>query len=188
MKKQFMKIALGLLVASAVITSCKKDKVEEPNEEEVITTMKLTFVPLGGGTTLTYQFDDPDGPGGTAPTQDEIVLTSSKSYNVTLQLLNKTETPVADITTEVAAESDAHRFYYEPTAGSNITVSGLNNDANGVPLGITSTWATGAVATGKIKVTLRHYAGTPPGKATGDLVNSSKSSTDIEVEFNTKIQ
>jgi hypothetical protein len=188
MKKQFMKIALGILVFSAVITSCKKDKVEEPNDNEVITTMKLTFVPAGGGTTLTYQFDDADGPGGAAPTQQEIVLAPSKSYAVTVQLLDKTKTPVSDITLEVAAESDAHRFYYEPTAGSNITVSGLNNDGNGVPLGITSTWATGALATGKVKVTLRHYPGTPPGKLAGDPVNSSKSNTDIEVDFNTKIQ
>ena len=187
MKKQFMKIALGILVSSAVITSCEKDEMEE-NDNEVITTMKLTFVPAGGGATLTYQFDDADGPGGAVPTQQEIVLAPSKSYAVTLQLLDKTKTPVADITTEVAAEADAHRFYYEPTAGTNITVSGLNNDGNGVPLGITSTWASGAVATGKIKITLRHYPGTPPGKAAGDLVNSTKSDSDIEVEFNTKIQ
>jgi hypothetical protein len=188
MKKQFMKVVLGILISSALVTSCKKDTVEETNEEEVITTMKLTFVPVGGGATLTYQFKDPDGPGGTAPTQQEIILAPSKSYNVTVQLLNEIESPAADITLEVAAEADAHRFYYEPTAGSNITVAGLDNDGNGVPLGITSTWTTGAIATGKTKVTLRHFGGTPPGKAIGDPVNSSKSSTDIEVEFNTKIQ
>jgi hypothetical protein len=188
MKKQLLKIAFGIFVLSAAITSCKKDKVEEPNDNEVITTMRLTFVPAGGGSTLTYQYDDADGPGGAAPTQQEIVLAPSKSYAVSVQLLDKTKTPVADITTEVAAEADAHRFYYEPTAGSNITVSGLNNDGNGVPLGITSTWTTGAVATSKIKITLRHYPGTPPGKAIGDLVSSSKSDTDIDVEFNTKIQ
>lgn len=50
--------------------------------------------------------------------------------------------------------------------------------------GITSTWTTGAVATGTLKVTLRHYGGNPPGKAIGDDVNSPKSSTDIEVTFN----
>jgi hypothetical protein len=188
MKKQFMKVVLGIFVFSALITSCKKDTVEEPNEEEVITTMKLTFVPVGGGETLTYQFKDPDGPGGTAPTQQEIVLAPSKTYNVTVQLLNEIESPAKDITLEVAAEADAHRFYYEPTVGSNITVAGLDNDGNGVPLGITSTWTTGSIATGKTKVTLRHFGGTPPDKAVGDLVNSSKSSTDIEVEFNTKIQ
>ena len=183
-----MKIALVILVSSAVITSCKKDKMEEPNDNEVITTIILTFVPAGGGATLTYQFDDADGPGGTAPSQQEIVLAPAKTYAVTVQLLDKTKTPDADVTTEVASEPDAHRFYYEPTAGSNLTVSGLNNDAAGIPLGITSTWETGAIATGKIKVTLRHYPGNPPGKAAGDLVSSTKSDTDIEVEFNTKIQ
>ena len=188
MKKQFMKIALGMFLLSALITSCSKDKVEEANEEELITTMKLSFVPTGGGATLTYQFKDTDGPGGAAPTIDEIVLAPSQSYNVTVQLLNEAETPAEDITLEVVEEADAHRFYYEPTAGSNITVSGLNNDGAGIPLGTTGTWTPGALATGKVKVTLRHYPGVPPGKAAADLVNSSKSNTDIEVEFNTKIQ
>jgi hypothetical protein len=188
MKTKLFKVVMGILISSTMITACKKDSVEEPNDEEIITTMKLTFVPVGGGATLTYQFKDPDGPGGAAPTQDQIVLAPSKAYNVTVQLLNETKTPAEDITVEVAAEADAHRFYYEPAVGSNIVVSGLNNDGNGVPVGITGTWTTGAVATGKVKVTLRHYGGTPPGKAVGDLVNSSKSSTDIEVEFNTRIQ
>ncbi len=188
MRKQLLRMVLGIAVSASLFTSCKKDPVPEPNVEELITTMKLTFVPVGGGSTVTYQFQDLDGPGGTAPTQQEIVLAPSKTYNVVVQLLNETETPAEDITLEVAAEADAHRFYYEPTAGSNITVSGLNNDGDGIPLGITSVWTTGAIATGKIKVTLRHYAGTPPNKATADPVNSSKSSTDIEVEFNTRIQ
>jgi len=187
MKTKLMTVVLGILLSSTLITSCKKDAPEE-NDEEVITTMKLTFVPVGGGTTLTYQFKDADGPGGAAATQNEIVLAPSKSYNVNVQLLNETVTPAEDITLEVEDEADAHRFYYEPAVGSNITVSNLNNDGNGVPLGTTSTWATGAAATGKVKVTLRHYPNTPPNKALTDLVTSSKSGTDIEVEFATRIQ
>lgn len=183
-----IKIVLGLFVFATLLSGCKKEKDEEDNDEEVITTMRLTFLPTGGGAAVTYQFDDADGPGGNAATQDEIVLAPQKQYTVTVQLLNKTATPVEDITVEVANEPDAHRFYYEPAAGSNISVSGLNTDGNGVPLGITSNWTTAAAATGKVKVTLRHYAGTPPGKAIADPVNSSKSSTDIEVDFNTRIQ
>lgn len=187
MKFQFTKIAFGVFIIGSLLTACKKDKGEE-NEEEVITTMKLTFEPEGGGTTLTYQVDDADGPGGNAPIQDEIVLAPSKTYHVTVQLLNKTANPVEDITLEVEEEGEAHRFYYQPSAGSNITVTGLDNDANGVPLGITSTWTTGAAATGTIVITLRHYGGNPPGKAAPDPVNSSKSSTDIEATFNTSVQ
>jgi hypothetical protein len=190
MKKEILKFGLSLFAASALLlTSCEKDNEGgEGNDEEVITTVQMTFIPVGGGNTVTYKFDDPDGPGGGNPSKDEIVLMPNKTYGVTVQLLNKTVSPAADITTEVAAEADAHRFYYEPSGGSNITVAGLNNDGNGIPLGITSTWTTGAAATGTIKVTLRHYPGNPPNKAAGDLVNSSKSSTDVEVEFNTRLQ
>jgi hypothetical protein len=172
----------------AIFSSCKKESNPETNDEEVITTMKLTFVPVGGGTTLTYQYDDADGPGGNAPIQDVIALSPSKSYQVSLQLLNKTPNPVADITTEVQAESEAHRFYYEPSTGINLTVSQLDNDTNGVPLGVNGTWTAGSASTGTIKVTLRHYPGTPPGKETADPVNSTKSATDVEVVFNTNIQ
>jgi hypothetical protein len=120
--------------------------------------------------------------------KDQVVLATNKTYNVTVQLLNKTVTPVEDITTQVAAEPGAHRFYYEPSAGSNISISGLNNDPAGVPLGITSVWTTTAAATGTVKVILRHYAGTPPNKETADPANSSKSSTDIDVTFDTRVQ
>lgn len=188
MKQHLTRIALGILMTSALLTACEKDNDPEENEEELITTMKLTFTPTGGGTALTYEFSDPDGPGGTAPTQDEIVLAPSTSYNVAVQLLNESETPAEDITLEVEEEADAHRFYYQPSGGSNIAVSGLDNDPNGVPLGINSTWTTGAAANGTIVVTLRHYGGNPPGKALADLVDSPKSSTDITVTFNTRIQ
>lgn len=188
MKKQLLNFSLLLVSACALmLSSCKKDAGEE-NEAEVITTMQLTFVPQGSGATVTYKFDDPDGPGGAAPTKDQIVLAANKIYNVTVQLLNKTKTPVEDVTLEVAAEPQAHRFYYQASAGSNITVSGLNNDPAGIPLGITSVWTTGAAATGTVKVTLRHYAGTPPNKAATDAPDSPKSSTDVEVEFSTRIQ
>jgi hypothetical protein len=189
MKKDLLKFGLLLFGASSLLlTACEKDNPEEENEEEVITTMQLSFAPAGGGTTLVYKFDDPDGDGGSAPVQDQVVLAPNTTYNVTLQLLNKTENPAEDITTEVASESQAHRFYYEPAAGSNIAVTNLNPDAGGLPLGITSTWTTTAAANGTVKVTLRHYPGNPPNKEAADPVNSNKSSTDIEVNFVTRIQ
>ena len=187
MKQKLVKIACALLIAGCLMTACKKE-TGETNEEELITTIQLTFAPVGGGTSLTYEFSDLDGPGGAPPTQDEIVLAPSKTYNVSVQVLNESVSPAEDITEEVEEESDAHRFYYEPSAGSNITVSALDNDASGVPLGITSTWTTDAASTGTIIITLRHYPGNPPGKETSDPVNSGKSGTDVTATFNTKIQ
>ena len=187
MKKNILRMSLVLVTAAMLLNACKKDKPGETNDEEVITTMNLRFTPVGGGTAFTYTFDDPDGPGGGTPTRSVITLNPSVTYNVQLTLLNKTATPVEDITTEVIEEADSHRFYYEPSTTSAITVSGLNNDGNGVALGTTSQWTTGVTGLGTIKVTLRHYASTPPNKEAADPVNSPKSDTDIEVTFDTAI-
>lgn len=189
MKKHLLRFSLLLSAAALILSSCEKDKDEhEEHEEEVITTLQLTFVPVGGGTTVTYKYDDPDGPGGNNPIKDQIVLAPNKTYTVSLQLLNKTINPAVDITEEVEEEGEAHRFYYVPSVGSNITIANLNNDANGVALGTTSQWTTTGTGNGTIRITLRHYAGNPPNKAASDPVNSSKSATDIEVDFNTSIQ
>jgi len=189
MKKHFLRFSLFLSTAALVLSSCEKDKDEhEEHGEEVITTLQLTFTPVDGGNTITFKYDDPDGDGGNAPTKDQIVLAPNEVYNVTLQLLNKTVNPAEDITEEIEEEAEAHRFYFTPSTGSNISISNLNNDANGVALGTTSQWTTSSTGTGSIRVTLRHYAGNPPNKAAADLVNSTKSATDIEVDFNTRIQ
>lgn len=184
--KNFGKMSLAALAMVATLAGCSKEK-GETNEEEVITTMILRFTPQGGNMPLVFEFSDPDGPGGATPASDEIELSPNTTYSVAVQLLNETATPVEDITLEVAEENAAHRFYYSPTAGSGITVAGLNNDDNGVPLGTASTWTTGAAANGQVTVTLRHYPAEPPNKAANDLVDSPKSGTDVEATFNTKV-
>lgn len=189
MKKDLLSILMSCTIIGVLFSACSKDDDnKEENEEEVITTMIVKLTPQSGGTAIQFKYDDPDGPGGTAPVKETITLAENTSYDVELLLLNKTVNPVDTISEEVEEEADAHRFYFEPTAGSNIVVSGLDTDADGIPVGLNSKWTTTNAATGKLKITLRHYPGNPPGKALADLVNSGKSGTDIEVEFDTKIQ
>jgi hypothetical protein len=178
---------LILAFAIVIIPACNKEAGYD-HDEEVITTLVLTFTPQGGGAATSFSFDDPDGPGGIDPTINQIVLSANTTYNVSLGVFNKTLSPVKELTQEIIAEGDAHRFYYQPSAGSNITVSGLNNDDDGIALGTNSVWTTGVAATGTIKITLRHYGGNPPNKATDDTPDSNKSSTDAEVTFSTKVQ
>lgn len=187
MKRQLLQLAFLTIFLLVIASACKKDKGES-NEEEVITTLTLTFVPQGGGTTLVYKKDDPDGPGGANPVVDNIVLAPSKTYDVAITLSNKTVNPVEDITEEVEEEAIAHRFYFETTTGTGITVSGLDTDVNGMPVGLNSVWSTAATGAGKIKVTLRHYPAIPPNKAAADPVTSDKSGTDIDAAFNFSIQ
>lgn len=190
--KKILYSAVFLCSASLFFTSCKKDKPEEPNEEEVITTLLVKLTPVTGGATLQYKFEDIDGPGGAAATIEEIVLAPSTVYDAELLLLNKTVSPADTISNEVAEEADAHRFYYEVEGGANLSIGNYDTDANGIPVGLTSRWTTGAVSTGKLQITLRHYAATPPNKALADGVNDAKSSTDLTTKdiggFTVKIQ
>lgn len=188
MKAYITKTGLVILFSVFIFSACKKEKGES-NEEEVITTMILNFVPEGGGTPLEFTFNDPDGPGGTNPTIDDIELEADKQYEVTVTLLNAIANPPEDITEEVEEEGDAHRFYYQPSVSgpNDIGIATKDTDANGMPLGIVSTWTTHGATPGSVTITLRHYPGNPPDKQAADPVTSPKSSTDITVTFNTKV-
>jgi hypothetical protein len=190
MKKQILKMALGMIVASALFTSCKKDKVvtPEPNAEEVITTIIVQLTPVGGGAVLKFQSEDLDGPGANPFVAQEIVLAPNKVYNAEIFLLDKTKTPADSTSNEVREEGKDHQFYYSTTSGTNLVVSNLDKDVNNNPLGLESTWTTGAASTGKIRIVLKHK---PGAKGANDAITVGE--TDIDTQeafngFNVKIQ
>lgn len=176
------------LAAMTIFSACSKDVQEEENDNEVVTTLELHITEKGGGSHFIYKFDDPDGFGaGTlAPVVDVVKLAANKVYDVELKLLNNTANPVEDVTGEVEDEAAAHRFYILPDASSNITISGLNTDLNGIPVATASVWTTGTPGTGKLRIVLRHYP--DGGKAADDSVDSPKSSTDVDTEFTTVVE
>ena len=180
-----MKKYVFFLFAAFVVglASCSKDDDVDPNEEELITTLKVSLLAVGSTTPQVFTFKDIDGPAGNPPAQfDSIIIDANKSYNATLQFLNESVSPADNVTVEVAAEANDHQVYFTP-AGVPITPINLNLDSKGLPLGITSTWQTGAAAKGTLTITLKHKPGT---KAAGDLV--SKGETDVEVAFGVRIK
>jgi hypothetical protein len=172
-----------MLVASIAFLGCKKDKVD-PNEEELITTVKVKLTDKAGGAVTNFEFKDLDGEGGAAPSKfDEIVLAKGKVYDCALEILNESTSPADNITAEILAEAVDHQFYYSASDGL-VSVSNLNNDSKGLPVGITSTWTTGALTgSGTFKITLKHKPGV---KAAGDLVTVGE--TDIALDFKLKVQ
>lgn len=176
---KYMKISFAVILAGLMITGCKKEK--DVNEEELITTVKVTLTAQGSAPEY-FIWKDVDGPGGNAPQVSEIVLAANKTYSCQLEFLDESKTPEEDITAEVVAEADDHEIYYE-ASGVNVAVSNLNKDSKDLPLGTSSTWITTGASNGTVKITLKHKPGI---KAAGDPV--TKGESDVEVTFATKVQ
>lgn len=181
-------IKLILLLAISVMTfiSCSDDDpAPEPiNEEEIITTFTATFVPQGGGTTITLQSRDLDGDG---PNPPEVTVSGdfieNAIYDGTIVLLNETETPAEDITTEVEEEDEEHQFFYTVGSSLNANVEYANFDGNGNPLGTAFTMTTTTASSGTLAFTLRHE----PLKPNSGLADAG-GETDLAVTFSVNIQ
>lgn len=190
MKTSLYTTALALALTFGFI-SCEKDEpVKEPvNEEEVITTVKLTFTPQGGGTDVVLSIKDADGSDGPAlPVQAPQVGTfvQNKTYNCAVTFLNEMTTPAGNITEEVKNEGADHQVFYSVvgTLPSFTYALGAGNvDANGKPIGINTTFTTTTASSGEIKVTLKHSPNkSAAGVANGDITNAG-GSTDAEAVF-----
>ena len=182
MKHIVLKASAAIFMTTVLFTSCKKDDPEPINEEELITTLIVNLTDVATGDTESFIFRDTDGEGGNPPSVfDEINMGAGKEYGCTLLVLNESETPAEDITEEILEEDVDHQFYFAPT-GNSATVNITDLDANGLPLGLESTWDAGAPGTGTMKITLKHK---PGEKGPGDPV--SVGGTDIEIEFVTNV-
>ena len=183
MRKKNLYVTLAFIMMLSFL-GCKKEPTVDPNESELITTVRVKLTEKSSGTQSLFEFKDLDGFGGAAPSKfDEIVLGKSKVYDCTLQLLNESKTPADDITMEVATEGVDHQIYLSATSAL-VVVSNLSTDAKGLPLGISSTWtAASAAGTGTFNVTLKHKPGI---KAVGDLI--SVGDTDITIDFKLSVK
>lgn len=177
-----------LLFAGIILfmNSCKKETID-PNESELITTvkLKLTNTLSSSINPLVYEFKDLDGEGGAAPVKfDDIVLQKNIPYICEVTVLNESVSPADNITNEIKAEANDHQFYFVPSSSNLLSVSNYDTDPQGLPLGLSSFWVTGLnPGSGTVKVVLKHKPGT---KAANDLIN--KGETDIELDFKLIIQ
>lgn len=183
LKLQFLLFAVVVLF----LNGCKKEDVVDPNEGELITTvkLKLTNTLSSSMVPLVYEFKDLDGEGGAAPVKfDDIVLLKNIPYICEVTVLNESVSPADDITSEIRAEANDHQFYYVPSSSNLLSVSNYDSDTQGLPLGLSSFWVTGLnPGTGTLKLVLKHKPGT---KAANDPI--TKGETDIELDFKLIIQ
>jgi len=178
-KTLLLALALGLFM-----TACKKDEPDPVQDNELITTLRLTF--SEGSNKLVYNIKDLDGDGGKAPVADVIKLAPNKTYTVTTEFLDETKNPIENITTEVEKESAEHLVVFEQSPATIMTVTRTDKDSRGFEIGLRATVRTVAAANGSLKVTLRHQpevGGKPVKNGT-----AAPGSTDFEGSFAVEVK
>ena len=162
-------------------------------EEEVINQITLTFTPDNGEEAVTATWFDEDGEGVGSPTIDEIELEEDVTYEMSITLANTLGMEEEDITAEIMEEADEHMFFFSFTDGVFSNPMGDGNvdnrndpinyndmDANGLPVGLSTTWTAGehTEMEGEFNLVLKHQ---PDLKtATSD---ATVGGTDIDITF-----
>ncbi|RYD55209.1 MAG: hypothetical protein EOP56_16820 [Sphingobacteriales bacterium] len=190
MKRNNLYIVFAFITLISVFASCnKKVEVPEPEEQELITTVKLNVTNAKGfNQSFSYRVENGfETPTPGLVTKDSLILDTNTSYNVEIQVLNEKENPAENITSEVIAEKDEHLFLYEsnPTSGAgSIAITDGSKDNAGKPFNHTVGFKTTASGTGTMTVTLKHQptdkAAATPAAAGGE--------TDMQAVFNVRIR
>ncbi|WP_378179914.1 type 1 periplasmic binding fold superfamily protein [Aquimarina sp. SS2-1] len=179
--KTTIKKLTALFLFAIAFTACSSDD-DNPlviNEEETITTVRLTVLESGMSTPEIYTW--------TESSQDDITLSANSSYNFKIEFLDESDpNDVEDITAEVIDERDEHFVYYETTVNglSFTNASDDTIDSNNTGINISTDWSSTDAATGIIRAFLIHE----PTTKTGDSRDDFGGETDVEVSFNITVQ
>lgn len=179
MNKQILKAGLIAILFTAAFSGCKKDeKAPVPDEQELITTLKLqlTNSSLGFSKVFIYKVENGFGNGSTGSIQiDTIKLQPGVTYDALLSVQNEKASPVEEITNEILEKDYEHLFVFAsapPTGNGSMQVSNGSKDKNGKPLNQTFKLTTGTAGSGKFDIHLMHLPtnknGTTPETAGGE--------------------
>lgn len=145
------------------------DHGHDHGEEELITTVTLTFT-SDAGETVTAEFSDPDGDGGNSGMAEPIALAANTTYTLSIELFNDLEGE--DVTEEIRDEAEEHQMliYGDVVTGPGSMGSGLvthayadvesdygeNAVGDDLPVGLANTITTTDAGGGEFSVMLRH--------------------------------
>ena len=163
------------LLLSLLIISCSKDDPEPINEEELITTVQLTFK-SPGITDQTVRWQEGSN------NSDIISLAANTQYEVEIIFLDESDpSDIEDITEEVKEEADEHQVFYQ-FSQLNISLEQSSSDtldSNQNPLFVNSLWNTSEVGTGTVRVYLIHE----PVTKSSSTRDGFAGETDVTVDF-----
>jgi hypothetical protein len=165
------------------ISSCSKDSHSHNDQESI---NKITVDLVSASHTAVFSFEDKDGDGGLSPILKADSLKTNQSYTATIKAFKFENNAWVETTDEILREGVDHQFFFAATANA-LETNYADLDVNGKPIGLKSTWITKSVAAGKLKLTLLHEPNkSAQGAATGDKTNAG-GETDVEIEWDVKI-
>ena len=186
-------LSLAFLASMLFISACSDDDpppIENPEEEITRVTARFTNVNDASDVVVAVWFDE-DGEGTGAPVIDDIILSRESTYDLELELENTLEDPAEDISEEVREEADEHMLFFgftdnlftDPDGDGNIDnrndpVNYNDFDSQNYPLGLETTWTTGGLTRGELRIILKHQPGIKSATST-----SSDGESDMDIIF-----
>ncbi|MFT4683912.1 MAG: hypothetical protein ACI8QQ_001580 [Psychroserpens sp.] len=165
---------LAILFSAITIVGCSNDDDAAPQVEnvvEVFTDVTLTFTNTADASeVVSASAQDPDGTGiQELQILDAITLAPDTEYILTYEILNALNpAEVEDIGGEILEEDNEHQFFFSftedafanPTGNGNIDTAAdpinyNDQDENGNPVGLSSTWTTSSTASSGASFTVR---------------------------------
>ena len=176
-------IVLSACLFTIMLAGCSDDQ-EAINEKEVITTISVMLTPkTGGATPIVLGWDDAnlDAVVDAAEITMSGGLKINTAYAADIQVANKSASSEIDIDEEILEEAEDHLFCFTVT-GVALTIQVDDEDRNGLPVGLETTWTTTTASTGTVTIILRHQ----PNLKTGDCPGSGD--TDVSITFNIQVE
>ncbi len=204
-----MKLNLKNLLSAAIVmvamSACSSNDAPAPeNDGEQITRVEMIFqnVDAPNEAPLTALAVDEDGPGvKDFEIKKGVELKPNTTYDLSFKILNEfAEAGDQDIAAEIKEEGVDHQFYFafpedaftNPKGDGNIdakaedAVNYKDQDANGLPIGLETTWTTGEATTatdGEFHLMLKHQ---PEIKSATSTSKDGESDIDLKFPFEIK--
>lgn len=176
-----------LTIVIVLMVNCTNDFNPQPvNEEEVISTVRMTLTPGVPGDVIVLESRDLDGIGP----NDPVVTVSGNllentEYVGQMTILNETVNPEENITEEIIEEANEHQFFFTSTNG--LIFEYTDEDDFGFPIGVSFKLMTGSLGNGIITVVLRHEPQKDANGVNEGQIENAGGETDLQVSFEVEV-
>lgn len=176
------KIYSFIILVGLSAFSCSREDVHAHDDNESITSVKLTFTPVSS-TSGDDEIEATWKSIGTSTVIDDIELKKDTEYDMSVQFLNDSGIKKTDLTEEIEEEGDSHLIIVKSIPADLMSINAKDKDSKGRRLGLKNRLKTkNGASSGIIKVVLRHQ---PPvnGKETKNGIDETIGSVDADVDF-----